>query len=91
MATADDGNRTRSVRLAELPPAPGDETSSSTVTIRVVYACPHCRRSLRLRPEYFGSNLACKHCERPFIPSLSRALSDLPARSRGPAPRVAAT
>lgn len=66
-------------RGVELPPIRRHDPTP--VSVRVVYACPHCDRPLRLRPEYFGAALACKHCDRPFVPSLARAVSNLPDRA----------
>jgi chromosome segregation ATPase len=31
-------------------------------------ACPNCQRSLRVRTEYLGKRIVCKHCQRQFTP-----------------------
>ena len=32
--------------------------------------CPNCQRQLRVRSEYAGKVIACKHCEHAFLPAL---------------------
>lgn len=67
-----------SVRTYALPPVPA--AGPAAASVRVVYACPHCAQPLRLRPEYFGRPLACKRCDRTFVPSLARTVTSLPGR-----------
>lgn len=72
------GLQSASVRTFELPPIATPDRAAPSV--RVVYGCPHCDHPLRIRPEYFGSSLACKRCDGSFVPSLARAVTNFPAR-----------
>lgn len=51
---------------------------------KVDYACPGCHRSLRVRREFFGSTIVCKHCGHQFVPRAAKP--DQPAPAPAPAP-----
>lgn len=45
------------------------EVAAPSPTTKVDYECPGCHRTLRVRREFFGSTLICKHCGNQFVPT----------------------
>lgn len=69
------------VRVGELPPIRADDSPS--ISVKIIYPCSRCERRLKIRSDYFGRPLACKHCSHVFRPSLIQALSGTMTRDDG--------
>src|SRR4051794_3103575 len=65
------------------PPTPRGRPVTTTY---VKLACPNCKQPLRIRTEYLGQRLACKHCKRTFLPVAVDGA--VPAAPPGPDPAL---
>src|SRR5437773_1867534 len=78
--------RCRTAGSRAIPAGIGSYPRWRNVTQYYAVPCPHCQHELRVRAEYAGKRITCRHCTQSFVaPEAPAAESPATELERGPA------